>query len=150
MSGGRLLGAGGCSPGATQSDGPQGELTLRKDGRPLRTYALDSIIRWSLFPKEDIFCFWVRSDADLRQQRAVRLTGDARTVQDLLDALTSACLQLCELLGQKEGGRAGKSAARWRTGSRSTSAAPATAQTEKSTIQTATYLAITATLQWTL
>ena len=86
-------------------------LTLRKDGRPLRTYALDSIIRWSLFPKEDIFCFWVRSDADLRQQRAVRLTGDARTVQDLLDALTSACLQLCELLGQKEGGRAGKSAA---------------------------------------
>ena len=50
--------------------------------------------------QDDVFCFWVKSEADPSQQRAVRLSSDSRTTQGLLDALTSACLQLCELLGK--------------------------------------------------
>ena len=42
----------------------------------------------------------MKSEADPSQQRAVRLSSDSRTTQGLLDALTSACLQLCELLGK--------------------------------------------------
>eukprot|EP00850_Spirogloea_muscicola_P005912 SM000027S09693 [mRNA] locus=s27:865963:873365:+ [translate_table: standard] len=73
-------------------------------GRSLRIYPLETITRWAV-KEPAVFTFWAKSAVDF-EQRTVRLQSSAYTTTAILDALTAACIQLCEMLG-KDGQRAG-------------------------------------------
>eukprot|EP00850_Spirogloea_muscicola_P012481 SM000081S22615 [mRNA] locus=s81:35365:42689:- [translate_table: standard] len=73
-------------------------------GRSLRIYPLETITRWAV-KEPAVFTFWAKSAVDF-EQRTVRLLSSAYTTTAILDALTAACIQLCEMLG-KDGQRAG-------------------------------------------
>ena len=52
-------------------------LSLKQSGRVVRSYPLESIIRWSV-READVFCFWVRSKDDKAMQVGGWTDGRAR------------------------------------------------------------------------
>jgi len=75
------------------------------NGSTLETFPLNAISRWAVRDK-DTFLFWSAKDAASGasggKQRQVELKGSARDVSDILDTITAACMQLCEMIDKEE------------------------------------------------
>lgn len=58
--------------------------------RSLRVYALSNISRWVM--RGSTMLLYTKTPSDL-EEKAVSFAGDSRTVQSMLDTLTSSCMQ---------------------------------------------------------
>lgn len=56
----------------------------------LRVYALSNISRWVM--RGSTMLLYTKTPSDL-EEKAVSFSGDSRTVQSMLDTLTSSCMQ---------------------------------------------------------
>ena len=68
------------------------------NGSCLETFPLNVISRWAVRDK-DTFLFWSSGDG---KQRQVELRGASKDVSDILDTITAACMQLCEMMEKEE------------------------------------------------
>jgi hypothetical protein len=77
--------------------------------RTLRIYPLETITRWEVY-EPAIFTFWAKSAVDV-EQRCIRLQSSSYTTSQILDTITAACVQLCEMVGKdgKEKDKVGSS-----------------------------------------
>ncbi|XP_024520954.1 protein FREE1 [Selaginella moellendorffii] len=73
-------------------------------GRTLRIYPLDTITKWEV-NEPSVFTFWAKSAVDFEQRRT-RLQSSASTTNAILDTLTAACVQLCEMVGKSDAAKA--------------------------------------------
>ncbi|KAG0586575.1 hypothetical protein KC19_2G100900 [Ceratodon purpureus] len=64
--------------------------------RILRIYPLETITRWEV-NEPAIFTFWAKSSVDI-EQRCIRLQSSQYTTSAILDTITAACVQLCEMV----------------------------------------------------
>ena len=74
------------------------------NGHVLETFPLNIISRWAVRDK-DTFLFWAAKDVSegsSGKQRQVELKGSVRDVNDMLDTITAACMQLCEVIDKEE------------------------------------------------
>lgn len=84
--------------------GLDGLKVLSNDGDiTKRVYALNNISRWVM--RGTSMLLYTKTQADL-EERQVTFKGDGRTIQSMLDTLTSSCMQMYELLqtGEVSGG----------------------------------------------
>ena len=85
-------------------------LSLAASGRQVVHAPLDTILRWVLMPTSQ-FLFWARmNNCKCGEHRMIdpkaehlrfEITGDEAVVRTVLDTMTSACLQVCEMMGRK-------------------------------------------------
>lgn len=68
--------------------------------RTLRIYPLETITRWEV-KDPAIFTFWAKSAVDI-EQRCIRLQSSSYTTSAILDTITAACVQLCEMVDKDE------------------------------------------------
>lgn len=78
------------------------------NGSCLETFPLNVISRWAVRDK-DTFLFWSGKDGGSgsgsgtsAKQRQVELKGSAKDVSNILDTITAACMQLCEMIEKKD------------------------------------------------
>ncbi|KAL2622434.1 hypothetical protein R1flu_002639 [Riccia fluitans] len=65
-------------------------------GRTLRIYPLDTITRWEV-KEPSVFTFWAKSSVDI-DQRMIQLQSSSYITTQILDTLTAACVQRCEMV----------------------------------------------------
>lgn len=66
--------------------------------RTLRIYPLETIERWEV-NEPSVFTFWAKSAVDF-EQCTIRLQSSTHTINAILDTITAACVQLCEMVGK--------------------------------------------------
>jgi rubrerythrin len=69
--------------------------------RTLRIYPLDTITKWEV-KEPSVFTFWAKSAVDI-DQRMIQLKSSSYTTTAILDTLTAACVQLCEMVKPSDG-----------------------------------------------
>ncbi|KAJ7547507.1 hypothetical protein O6H91_08G088700 [Diphasiastrum complanatum] len=62
----------------------------------LRIYPLETITKWEV-SDSSTFTFWAKTIVDVEQRR-IRLQSSSYTTSAILDTLTAACVQLCEMV----------------------------------------------------
>ena len=94
-------------------------LIEESSGSTMETYPLDRISRWAI-RDQDKFLFWVQLDANgsgskadddntdgtgsqkKPSQKQIQLHGSPSDVRNILDTITAACMQLCEMIEREE------------------------------------------------
>ncbi|CAM6068761.1 unnamed protein product [Sphagnum tenellum] len=66
--------------------------------RTLRIYPLETIERWEV-NEPSVFTFWAKSAVDF-EQCTIQLQSSTHTINAILDTITAACVQLCEMVGK--------------------------------------------------
>jgi hypothetical protein len=79
------------------------KLTDSHNNACLESFPLNIISRWAVREKET-FLFWVAKDGKTSggKQRQVELKGSMRDVNNMLDTITAACMQLCEVIDKED------------------------------------------------
>eukprot|EP00879_Flechtneria_rotunda_P018199 GHRR01019089.1.p2 GENE.GHRR01019089.1~~GHRR01019089.1.p2 ORF type:complete len:141 (+),score=10.04 GHRR01019089.1:71-493(+) len=92
------------------SEGPSERVTIQlsldglkvltQDGsRTMRSYNLRNVARWDLMDTSTVI--WTKTDVDL-EERPLTLSSDPTTIRNVVDTLASCCMQLAELIQDKE------------------------------------------------
>ncbi|KAJ7564889.1 hypothetical protein O6H91_02G038300 [Diphasiastrum complanatum] len=72
----------------------------------LRIYPLDTITKWEVSDPSTL-TFWAKTSVDVEQRR-IRLQSNSYTTSGILDTLTAACVQLCEMVDKETPSEASK------------------------------------------
>ncbi|KAF6262398.1 hypothetical protein COO60DRAFT_1624958 [Scenedesmus sp. NREL 46B-D3] len=73
---------------------------LNQDGsRTMRSYNLRNVARWDLMDTSTVI--WTKADVDL-EERALTLSSDPTTVRNVVDTLAMCCMQLAEIIQEKD------------------------------------------------
>ena len=71
------------------------------NGSTIETFPLKIISRWAVRDK-DTFLFWSVKESEGGKQRQVELKGTSKDVSNILDTITAACMQLCEMIDKED------------------------------------------------
>ncbi|WIA22447.1 hypothetical protein OEZ85_004745 [Tetradesmus obliquus] len=73
---------------------------LNQDGsRTMRSYNLRNVARWDLMDTSTVI--WTKTDVDL-EEHPLTLSADSNTVRNVVDTLAMCCMQLAEIIQEKD------------------------------------------------